>query len=446
MLHLVHTDALNFGKPVKSYWEESATPLDMPFSVLSADVSCEVAIVGGGFTGLSAAIELARQGIDIRLLEAGPIGWGASGRNGGFACIGSHKLSYASMIKTYGLDETKSFYGAMRDSIDVVAGNCAEFGIDAWRNGQGEVTLAHRPNRFDELRADQDFLRKIFGDATDLLTQDELRQQGLSGPHFHGGLKGQHGFGVHPLNYLRGLAQAACKFGANLHPNSRVTRWEERGGRHHLYTDKGTVSAKRVLIATNGYTSETLSRYHAGRLLPALSNIIVTRELTEGEKREQGWTSSTMAYDSRNILHYFRLLPNNRFLFGGRGGTDSSSAAASSYRKQITTKFHHLFPAWSQVEITHFWRGFVCLSYDLVPYVGPLNDSKTVWTSLAYHGNGVAMGSWCGKAVAHMMTGKASNKEMPAVLTRRLAKFPLSMFRPLYLKGAYIWFGWHDSR
>jgi glycine/D-amino acid oxidase-like deaminating enzyme len=82
----------------------------------------------------------------------------------------------------------------------------------------------------------------------------------------------------------------------------------------------------------------------------------------------------------------------------------------------------------------------------LVPYVGPLNDSKTVWTSLAYHGNGVAMGSWCGSTVARLMTGKASEKEVPAVLTRRLAKFPLPMFRPLYLKGAYLWFGWQDSR
>jgi glycine/D-amino acid oxidase-like deaminating enzyme len=446
MLHLVHTDALHFDHPAPSYWEESATALAVPLASLNESVTCDVAIIGGGFTGLNAAIELARQGVDVRLLEAGHIGWGASGRNGGFACIGSHKLSYASMIKTYGLEATQGFYNAMRESIDTVAGNCDEFGIDAWAYGQGEVTLAHLPNRMDELRADQDFLKTTFGDETELMTQQELRQHGLSGPHFHGGLKGQHGFGVHPLNYVRGLARAAHGMGAELHPKSRVIRWEERDGKHHLYTEKGQVTAKRVLIATNGYTPESLSQYHAGRILPALSNIIMTRPLTEDEKREQGWTSSTMAYDSRNLLHYFRLLPNNRFLFGGRGGTDSTAAAAIDYRKQITATFHSLFPAWSQVEITHFWRGFVCLSYDLVPYVGPLNDSKTVWTSLAYHGNGVAMGSWCGSTVARLMTGKASEKEVPAVLTRRLAKFPLPMFRPLYLKGAYLWFGWQDSR
>jgi glycine/D-amino acid oxidase-like deaminating enzyme len=140
------------------------------------------------------------------------------------------------------------------------------------------------------------------------------------------------------------------------------------------------------------------------------------------------------------------MLPNNRFLFGGRGGTDSSDGAADTYRQQLTATFHRYFPAWSGVGITHFWRGFVCLTYDRVPYIGALDDRKSVWTSLAYHGNGVAMGSWSGRAVARMMLGKVSEKEVPAVLTRRLAKFPLPMFRPLYLKGAYVWFGWQDSR
>lgn len=444
-MHLVHPDALHFGKPAASYWDESANPLDLPLVPFSGERQCDAAIIGGGFTGLSAAIELAERGVDVCLLEAGAMGWGASGRNGGFACIGSHKLSYPAMIRSYGLEATKSFHHAMKESVALVADNASRHAIDIWKHGSGEVTLAHLPNRLDEFREEQAFHRTVFGEENEILSAGALGERGLAGPHFHGGLLGPTGFGIHPLNYVHGLARAARKAGARLFPQSRVRRWEERGGQHHLYTEQGKVTARRVLVASNGYTPEDVSRRHAGRILPALSSIIVTRPLSDAELKMQGWISSTMAYDSRNLLHYFRLLPNNRFLFGGRGGTDSS-AAADGYRALLTATFHRLFPAWSGVEISHFWRGFVCLSYDLVPYVGALDERKTVWTALAYHGNGVAMASWCGRAVARMMLDESARQGVPAVITRRLARFPLPAFRPLYLRGAYLWYGWKDWR
>jgi glycine/D-amino acid oxidase-like deaminating enzyme len=445
-MHLLHPDALHFEKLVTSYWEESANPLGLSLSPLNNETACDVAIIGGGYTGLAAAIELAESSVDVCLLEAGAIGWGASGRNGGFACIGSHKLSYATMIGTYGLEATMAFHRAMKASVELVADNAVRHSIDIWKHGQGEVTLAHLPNRLNEFREEQAFHRATFGEENEILSRDGLKEHGLFGPEFHGGLLGKIGFGIHPLNYARGLARAVHKASARLFPNSRVSRWEEWEGKHHLYTEQGKVTARRVLVATNGYTPEDLSKHHAGRILPALSNIIVTRPLSEEELTAQGWTSSTMAYDSRDLLHYFRLLSNNRFLFGGRGGTDSSDAAADGYRNLLTGTFHRLFPAWSNVEITHFWRGFVCLSYDLVPYVGALDDRKSVWTSLAYHGNGVAMASWCGRAAARLMLDEERRDQVPAIITRRLARFPLPAFRPLYLKGAYLWYGWQDSR
>ena len=151
MPHLVHPDSLHFNAPVESYWEESADPLGLDLQPLTQDWHCDVAIIGGGYTGLSAAIELAENGLDVCLLEAGHIGWGASGRNGGFACIGSHKLSYTTMIKRYGLNATKDFYSAMRDSVELVANNATRHNIDIWMHGSGEVTLAHLPNRLEEL-------------------------------------------------------------------------------------------------------------------------------------------------------------------------------------------------------------------------------------------------------------------------------------------------------
>jgi glycine/D-amino acid oxidase-like deaminating enzyme len=151
-----------------------------------------------------------------------------------------------------------------------------------------------------------------------------------------------------------------------------------------------------------------------------------------------------MAYDSRILLHYFRLLPDGRFLFGGRGGTDASDAGHEPQRHRLTAHFHELFPAWRHAEITHYWRGFVCLTADRLPYVGPLDDRKSVWTSIAYHGNGVALATWSGRALARAMMGR--DAALPAPMTKRLAKFPFASLRPLYLKGAYVWYEVKDRR
>lgn len=441
-----HPHAFHFDSPVDSYWEASAIPLGIETPPLAADETCDVAVIGAGYTGLAAALELAEQGVDVRVLEAGHVGWGASGRNGGFACIGSHKLSYTRMIRTYGLEATRTYYETMRQSVALVRENLARFNIDAWASGDGEVTLAHLPGRAAELREDQAYLKANFGEETEFLTKDQLKERGLDGPGFFAGLKAGSGFGIHPLNYARGLARAAAKAGARIHGQSRLIRWEETADGHRLTTPGGTLGARHVIAATNGYTPEDVSKRHAGRLMPALSSIIVTRPLSEAERQAQGWTSPLMAFDSRKLLHYFRLLPNGRFLFGGRGGTDASNGGGKAYRPVLEGAFRDLFPAWRDVEITHYWRGFVCLAYDLVPFIGALDERNTVWTAIAYHGNGVAMGTWSGRAVARLLTGKAARGELSPVLTRRLARFPLPAFRPLYLKGAYVWYGWQDSR
>lgn len=442
-----HPDAFHFDHPADSYWEASADPLGIDIPPLAADETCDVAIIGAGYTGLSAALELAGEShLDVRVLEAATPGWGASGRNGGFSCIGSHKLAYGKMIATYGLDDTRHFFRTMTDAIDLVRDTCSRHGIDAWLGGEGELVLAHLPGRMEEFRAEQAFLRDTFGETTDLLSPDDLRANGTWGPKFHGGLRGHVGNGIHPLNYVRGLARAAAGAGVRIHGNSQVIRWEERPDGHYLSTRSATLKARRVILATNGYTPEDVAPPLAGRLLPALSNAIVTRPLSPEERAAQGWTSQLMAFDSRHLLHWFRLLPNHRFLFGGRGGTDASDRGAQPMRHSLTAAFHDLFPAWRDVEITHFWRGFVCLAYDLVPYVGALDDKKSVWTAIAYHGNGVAMASWCGRALARLVAGKSGPEVLPGVLIRRLARFPFPALRPLYLKGAYLWYGWQDSR
>lgn len=443
----IHADAFHFDHPVQSYWEASAAPLGIATSPLSGDTQCDVAVIGGGYTGLAAALRLKTEyGVDVRILEAAEPGWGASGRNGGFACIGSHKRSYSSLIKSYGLDDTRRFYGTMKDAVDMVGDLCRRHGIDAWIHDGGEISLAHLPSRWAELEEERDFMARIFGEKLTLLTVAELKEKGLWAPTFHGGIHNTTGFSIHPLNYVRGLARVVHQAGVPIHGGSRVLRWEETGGRHRLTTAGGTLTANRVVVATNGYTPEDVSSYHAGRLMPALSNIIVTRPLSEAERTEQGWTSRLMAFDTRNLLHYFRLLPDGRFLFGGRGGTDATDGGAAPMQRHMTETLRRMFPVFGTAEITHFWRGFVCLAYDLVPYVGPLDDRRSVWTAIAYHGNGVAMATYSGSALADLMSGKPERAKLPSVVTRRLARFPFAGLRPLYMKGAYLWFNYQDSR
>jgi glycine/D-amino acid oxidase-like deaminating enzyme len=442
-----HPNAFHFDRPAQSFWEATADPLDVPTVPLAGEAHCDVAVIGAGFTGLNAALRLRSEyGMDVRVLEAGEPGWGASGRNGGFSCIGCHKRSYGSLIKSYGLEDTRRFYGAMKDSVAWVRELCAAHGIDAWIHEGGDIWLAHLPNRWEEIEEERDAMARLFGEKLELLNVDELKARGLWAPQFHGGIKGDVGFSIHPLNYARGLARAAARAGVKIHGRSRVIRWEESNGRHRLATRGGALTARHVVVATNGYTPEDVSSYHEGRLMPALSNIIVTRPLSEGERREQGWTSRLMAYDTRNLLHYFRLLPGGEFMFGGRGGTDASDEAAAPMRQHMIATLNEMFPVFGKAEITHFWRGFVCLSYDLVPYVGPLNDHKTAWTAIAYHGNGVAMASYSGSALAHLIAGRPERANLPSVLTRRLARYPLAFLRPLYLKGAYLWFNYQDNR
>jgi glycine/D-amino acid oxidase-like deaminating enzyme len=212
-----------------------------------------------------------------------------------------------------------------------------------------------------------------------------------------------------------------------------------------LAAPAGELSAKRVLVATNGYTDDRIPPAAGGRLLPALSSIMVTRPLSGAELAAQGWTTHDLAYDTRNLLHYFRLLPCGRFLFGGRGGTDASPSALAAIGTRIRGTFETMFPAWAKVETEKRWSGFVCLSFNRIPFAGPLPGLDNAWMAAAYHGSGVAMGSLAGARIAGGMAGRPAKAAVPQIMRTPLRRFPFPTLRRFYLKAAYAAFGWRDE-
>lgn len=447
MRHIHHPAAFDPDIPVDSYWAATAPAVAAPTPPLSGDEACEVAVIGGGYTGLSAALHLARDhGIDVRVLETAAPGWGASGRNGGFCCIGGAKVSYETLTGRHGLDETKRFFAAQRAAVELVGELTAGEGIDADATGSGDLEIAHRRSRVAELETRQAFMRETFGVECRLIPREALRQEGCCGAEAQAALHMPIGFALHPLKYARGLAAAAVRRGARVHAHSPVEAWQAAGGRHLLSTPGGTLSARQVIVATNGYTPEDLHLGLAGSLLPALSNIVTTRPLSEAEQEAQGWRTTTMTYDSRNLLHYFRLLPDGSFLFGARGGVSAAPATIPAMRADLIRRLGRMFPAWKDVEITHFWRGFVCLARDLVPHVGRLPEDGSVIHAFAYHGNGVSMATWSGRAAAALAARSRPDGDIvPAVMAQPLKRFPLPGLRPLYLRAAYAGYWLRDE-
>ena len=370
------------------------------------------------------------------MLEAGEPGWGASGRNGGHCCMGGAGLEPDVIKAKFGEEVARQNINTQRESIDLVDELSSTNNLDIDKHGLGELAIAHVPHTVKWLREEAEMWRHLGGFDCELWTPEEVAERGYRGPHIHGGLLFPFGFALHPMRYARELARLAQRAGATIHAHSTVIQWSRENGMHRLHTANGTLTARKVLVATNGFTLHELHPAFDGRLLPGISQVVATRALTDEELDAHGWNPQLgPLYDTRSLYSYFQMSLGRHLVLGGGGGLTDSPSSRANWRRFLSNRIAQMFPEWRDVEIAHDWRGFFCVTRDRLTHIGEVEADPGVFYSLAYHGNGVAMATWSGRAVAGLITGR-SNTALPATMRQPLLKFPIANYR----KWAVLWF------
>jgi gamma-glutamylputrescine oxidase len=367
---------------------------------LQADHQTDVAIIGGGFTGLVAAHHLSRAGVACTVLEANDVGWGASGRNGGMAVL-RYKKSWSALASELGRERTRHLYRILHQAIDLLEQTVSELGIDCGFARYGHITAAYGKSALAALEKDVQWLKGEAGDrAPRMLDARETAE--LTGTSCYlGGYFDSRAGAIHPLNYVRGLATAVSGAGVPIYVDTVVSKLTEEADRVVLETPGGVVRAKQALIATNAYTDLVHYGTDLGtRIVPVSSSIITTVPLPESTLRDI-LRERHVVSDTRHLLNYFRLAPGNRLLYGGRGsltGPESDSAYRALERKMQQT-----FPMLEGVAIDHRWSGKVAVTRDEFPHVG--RTGPRVAYAMGYGGRGVVLTNLLGKFLAQFATG-----------------------------------------
>ncbi len=415
-----------------SLWTATADPLPA-LSPLDRDIRAEVAIIGGGYTGLSAARELAKRGVEAVLVDAGDIAGGASGRNGGFVSS-RFRVSFLHMLKRHGRDVARRMFEIGREGAAHVARTAEELGLrstDFARHGTLYAAFNER-----QLRAAQDsiaWMEREFGAApARILSRAEIAAESGS-TLFVGGTLAVAGAGVHPLNYARGLARDLHARGVPLFPHSPATAIRREGDTVVVVTPAGRVRAGQVILGTNAYSriSPVTARL-ARRVIPFQSAVIATSRLPPA-LLERILPARRMVFDSKRVLRWWRIF-DDRMVFGGRGASGNEGSEAAYARLQAGMVSIH--PELREVPLEYRWSGYVGMSLDGLPHVGRLDDRLLF--AAAYNGSGVSLASLLGTIAARMAQG-----EEPDLALLRAERFRPMPFVALQEPAVRLGTHWH---
>ena len=428
-----------------SYWAATCATDVADDGAAPARLDVDVAIIGGGYTGLSCAYFLARDyGVRATVLEANRGGWGCSGRNGGFARAAIGRHPWGVILDRYGRDTARAMFRQALDAVGTVR-ELIGAGADCDAIEPGHLKLAHRASRAAGLRAEATLLQREFDYPAEYLDAPTVQGTHVAGTQSHGALRLPDALAVHPLKLALGVQRLARAAGATVHTASPVTGWTKQAATHVLATPQGLVHARRVVIATNGYTPERLHDCVRDTTLPVLSHIIVTRPMTAREKQDSGFVTDHVLTDSRNLVYYWRRLPDDRILFGGRGMIAPSAGGHAAQRDFLLRELIAKYPALRHITVEYDWWGWVCLTRDLLPHVHQAPDDASVHYAIGYQGSGVAYGLHAGRLLARRLGGDDAGPPIPATATP-LPVFPFAFGRRLGQRAAYLWYRYRDQR
>jgi glycine/D-amino acid oxidase-like deaminating enzyme len=381
----------------------------------------DVAIIGGGYTGLAAARALARRGVDATVLEQHTFGWGASGRNGGFVLPG-FKPEMEELADRLGAERAARMFRLSLEAIQTLSDLISEEGISCGFIRCGAVTLAAKRGHMRGLEQSGRFMREQLGYETEMLGMEELARE-IESPRYHGGLLDPGGCSLQPAQYARGLAQAAERAGARLLEATQVKQIRRIHGAFDVTTTRGMLKAREVLAATNGYTPAALAHLRR-RVIPIGSYQIATTPLDE-EQAHRLLPRNRVFSDTKNLLYYFRLSPDRRMVFGGRAsftptGTRRSAAILSAGMAEV-------FPELAGTNIEYAWGGKVAYPVDHLPHAGRLHG---IHYSMGYCGHGVALATYLGGRMGEVLAGVG---EVPDLGTSRFRAIPFYNGVPWFL-------------
>lgn len=424
-----------------SYWQDTAGSAG-DFRSTPVPDEVDVAVVGAGLTGLSAALELARNGASVAVLESQHVGWGASVRNAGMATTGL-AIGLNQAVQRYGREAAVEYYLEYDRAIDTVEAIVDENSIDCAFARHGKLSLALTRRDVDRMRETARVVSEIGGlPELQVLGPDEIGAE-IGSRYYCGGMVDPKGAGIHVGKFVTGLATAAVGAGAVICENAPAVSLTRAGGEHVVQTARGTTRARDVLIATSGYTG-SLTPWLRRRVIPVGSFIICTEPLG-ADLAVELLPRHRMASDAKMLTYYFRLTPDNRMLFGGRArfarsSPDSDLKSSRILRKAMTA----VFPQLSRAKIDYTWGGLVDITMDQMVHAG-VRDG--IHYSLGYSGHGVQMATHSGRELARKLLGKRDALPFDGIAFPPVpGHFGPPWFLPLIGAGAHVVDRWNLMR